>query len=432
MVETIMKVREVDTDSPLFGHVRSGDTILTINGLPVLDAIDFHFRATDEQVQLVFADRNGRELNFQFEGLQAGALGLTFADDRVRVCNCDCIFCFIRQQPKGMRRALYVRDEDYRLSFTHGNFITLSNVTKKDINRIIEQRLSPLYVSVHATDNALRRRMLGNRKLKPIVPSLRHLAENGITLHTQVVLCPGINDGPQLEKTIDDLAQLYSGVATLAIVPVGLTRYRGGLPRLRTHTQDEARDVIELIERNQKKLFKSTGTRFVWAADEFYVIAGREFPSLTIYEEMSQFENGVGMMREFISGFNRRRRFLKGIRSRRNALFITGHSAYGFLSRHVVPYVRDQIGLKLTLLPVVNRFWGDFVTVSGLLTGDDILREVRERVGQYDTFVLPPNCLNGDGLFLDDMSLERFESELGKPVITGSYNLAETIREVYG
>ncbi len=431
MVVSGMKVRDVDPASPLYGQVRPGYSMVAINGRPVLDSLDYQFRTVDKKVRIRFADRKGSEREFEFDNLYPGALGLHFDDDRVKVCNCNCVFCFVRQQPRGMRRTLYVRDEDYRLSFTHGNFITLSNVTDREMARIIEQRLSPLYISVHATDDRLRRRMLRKTKLVAILPRLRQLADSGIRLHTQVVVCPGINDGEQLERTIDDLASLYPGVMTLAVVPVGLTRYRDHLPRLRTNTAEEAARIVSLVENRQRVLLSRSGSRFVWAADEFYIAAGRRFPGRYSYEEMAQFENGVGMVREFLTLFNRRRASLKRIRSKKRVLMVTGRSAYPFLSRLAVPFLRKACGLRISLLMVENRFWGDSVTVSGLLTGQDLLRCVKGRRTAFDKLVLPPNCLNDDDLFLDDLSLSEFETKVGKPVAVGSYNLAQTIREAF-
>ncbi len=426
-----MKVRDVDPTSPLYGNIQPGYSIVAINGRPVLDTLDYQFRTADKRLRIRFADKKGSEHEFRFDNLYPGALGLRFDDDRIKVCDCNCIFCFVRQQPRGMRRALYVRDEDYRLSFTHGNFITLSNVTDREMARIIEQRLSPLYISVHTTDDRLRRRMLRKAKLSPILPRLRHLVDNGIRLHTQVVVCPGINDGKQLERTIDDLVLLYPGVATLAVVPVGLTKYRDRLPRLRLHSAEEAVRIIRLVESRQRALQSWLGSRFVWAADEFYVLAGRRFPYRCSYEEMAQFENGVGMVREVLTVFNRRRASLKRIKSKKRVLMVTGRSACPFLNRFVVPFLRQACGLRISLLVVENRFWGDSVTVSGLLTGQDVLRGVKSQRAGFDKLVLPPNCLNGDDLFLDDMSLMEFKANLGKPVAVGSYNLARTIREVF-
>lgn len=427
----MMKITDIAPDSPLFGHVRPGFVLESINGREVLDSIDYQFRITDERVEIRVSDPNGQPHDFQFDEISAEELGLSLDDHKIRFCKNNCIFCFVHQQPQGMRRALYFKDEDYRLSFTHGNFVTLSNTTQADLDRIIEQHLSPLYISVHATDDTLRRCMLKNEKLAEILPSLKYLTDNDITLHTQVVLCPGVNDGEQLAKTVDDLATLYPGVATLAVVPVGLTRYRKNLPGLRNYNSDEAAVVIDYVEARQKQFEKEKETRFVWAADEFYIAAKRPFPPLSHYEVMDQFENGVGMSREFISMFNRRRARLKSIKSDKRVTFLTGHSAHSFFDSEIMPYIKEELSLDITLVPVENRFWGEKVTVSGLLTGQDLLREARQRTDQFDTLVLPPNCLNNDDLFLDNLSLKNFELTLGKRVLVGQYNLAETIREVY-
>jgi putative radical SAM enzyme (TIGR03279 family) len=426
-----MRVSEVHPDSPLFGYVRPNHVLVSVNGRPVEDAIDFRFRTTDETVELVFEAPNGERSAFRLDSASGDDPGLVFEEPQVKTCKCNCIFCFVHQQPKGMRRALYVKDEDYRLSFTHGNFVTLSNTTQDDLKRIIAQRLSPLYISVHATDDTLRRCMLRNEKLAPILSSLKYLTENGIKLHTQVVLCPGINDGVHLDQTIEDLAQLCPGVQSLAVVPVGLTRYRERLAKLRTYTKHEAAVVIDKVESFQVRFGDALGTRFVWAADEFYIQAGRDFPAHSSYEEMPQFENGVGMAQEFMTRFNRRRSRLRGVRSGRRALFLTGHSAFPFWQSRLVPFISKELRLHLNLVPVENRFWGETVTVSGLLTGQDLLDAARHHGRDTDVVVLPPNCLNQDDLFLDNLSLDQFHRTLNMPVVVGSYDLYQTIKEVF-
>ena len=426
-----MNVVAIDPESPLYGYVRPGYKILTVNGERVVDSIDFRYKTAEERLDLRFQDPQGRELDFQFYDVVPGDLGITLDDGQIKICKCDCIFCFVQQQPRGMRETLYTKDEDYRLSFTHGNFVTLSNTTTEDIERIIEQRLSPMYVSVHVSDDKMRRCMLRNEKLAPIIPQLKYLSDNGITIHTQVVLCPGVNDGPYLEKTIGQLSGLYPGVESLAVVPVGLTKYRQHLPNLRTYGKDEATEVIRYVHSRQKELLRSVGSRFVWPADEFYVHADLPFPRLSSYEEMSQFENGIGMVREFITKFNRKRSRLKGLKSSKRALMLTGASSYPFLSTEIAPYIRETLGLHIDVALVPNRFWGESVTVSGLLTGQDLLRAARAKCADYDTFVVPPNCLNDDDLFLDNLGIEQFQQVLGKSVVLGQYDLAATIKEVF-
>ncbi len=426
-----MKILSVEPSSPLFSYIRPGYKLLSINGAAVDDVIDYQFKASTEKLNIRFSDPAGKELDFDFEGYYPAELGLTFDDRRIRTCKNDCIFCFVHQQPQGMRRALYIEDEDFRLSFTHGNFVTLSNTTDADIARIIEQRLSPLYVSVHATDDTLRRCMLRNEKLHPIIPRLKQLTDNGIVVHTQVVLCPDINDGEQLERTINELAALYPGIETLAVVPVGLTKFRGNLPNLKGYNKEQAQVVLRQISKKQKENLKKLGTRFVWGSDEFYVAAGQKLPRKSFYEEMQQFENGIGMMREFIYMFNKRRSRFKNLKSKKRVLFLTGNSAYPYFSSEIMPYINNELGLNVQLHMVKNRFWGESVTVSGLLTGQDLLRTARMKKDEFDTLVLPPNCLNNDNLFLDNLSFSQFETALGKPVLIGQYNLAETLKEIY-
>ncbi len=425
-----MRVVSVNPNSPLYGHVRAGHQLVTVNGREVRDTLDFQFLASDDLVELTFEDAGGAEQSFRFDNLYPGALGLTFEDEEVRRCRCNCVFCFVRQQPRRMRRSLNVRDEDYRLSFTHGNYITLSNVNQADLNRIVEQRLSPLYVSVHTTDDELRRRMLGNRKLQPILPQLEWLTRRGIRLHTQAVICPDLNDGSSLHRTMEDLAGLQPELATLAVVPVGLTRYREHLPRLRRPTAQEARETIAVVEDFQQQSLSEWGTRFAWPSDEYYLLAERRIPPLCHYEDMEQWENGVGMIRRATVDFNRGRRFLSGISTDIRVAFLTGLAAAEWLKRTLVGYLRE-LDLNLKLLPVVNRFWGEMVTVSGLLTGADLLAAAEAARREFDVAVLPPNCLNHEGLFLDDMSLDEFRRRLGRPVIIGQYDLCATVREAF-
>ena len=424
-----MKILEIEPQSPLFGYVRPGYSLESINGSPVQDVVDFRYKTSEERVEIRFLDDVGKPIDFRFDDYSALDLGLTLDDHRIKFCKNDCIFCFVMQQPQGMRRTLYFKDEDYRRSFTHVNFITLSNTTEADIARIIEQRLSPLYVSVHATDDKLRRCMLRNERLAPIVPRLKYLTENGIIVHSQVVLCPGINDGPQLEKTIDDLSSLYPGVRTLAVVPLGLTKYRENLSKLRTYNRDEAKNIIRSVGKIQRRFLKEIGSRFVWVADEFYIVADETLPSRSHYEDMDQFENGIGMVREFITNFNRRRQHLKNLCRDRRVLMLTGASAFPIWKRDLLPYLKEKLRISVEVALVPNQFWGEMVTVSGLLTGQDLLRFARSRKDEFDVVVLPPNCLNGDDLFLDNLTLSQFQETLGLPVLIGRYDLAATLRE---
>jgi len=425
-----MRIIAVEPESPLFGQIRRGDRLLTVNGSPVRDNIDCWYKLADDTVTLDFEKTGGDRVTVRIPNPDQTDLGLRFETDKIKVCRNKCIFCFVHQQPRGMRRSLYVRDDDYRLSFTHGNFITLSNIGDEDIERIIEQRLSPLYVSVHTTDDDLRRKMFGNRRLPPVGPTLRCLVEGGIEIHTQVVLCPGINDGAHLEKTIDELFELYPGVASLGVVPVGLTRYRKNLPRLRTYTAPMASAVLDYIHRRQKECLKKGNSRFVFAADEFYILSGRPLPPLAAYETMPQFENGIGMMRSLLTDFNRRRRFLNRPKHPRRMALVTGLLAAGIIKKEIVAYLNRTIPGRIDIYPVTNRFWGKSVTVSGLLTGRDIMATIKLMNRKYDLVLLPPNCLNNDDLFLDDMPLVRLRSEVEPELVVGSYSLIDTLKEI--
>ncbi len=425
-----MKIVSVDKHSPLYGKISPGAELRSINGHPVRDQIDFQFYNTEE-VARVEIDDGGEVREFIIDDADCGDLGLTFADAKIRVCNNKCIFCFVHQQPKGMRRSLYIKDDDYRYSFTHGNYISLSRMEEADFERILEQRLSPLYISVHATDNDLRRYLFGNRRLEPIMPQLRRLVEGGITLHTQTVVCPGINDGVHLKKAIEDLASLSPGIDSLAVVPVGLTRYRERLPKLRTFTSEESSDIIDLVESYHDLFLDRLGTRFVWPSDEFYLKAGRPIPPMSYFEEMPQFENGVGMVRQFVVDFNRRKQYLpRKVRRALRLEIMTGRLAGPIIDQHVMPYLNRIKNLRPTVTAVDNRFWGDTVTVTGLLTGRDMVKAL-EGSGS-DIVLLPLNCLNTDQLFLDDMSLDDFKERAGRAVIAGTYNIAAAVRGAIG
>ncbi len=432
-----LELTAIDRHSPLFAYVRPGDRLVSINDEPVRDTIDFHFKMAEPEVDLLFELADGEQTLFEFEDVTVEELGLTLKQSGIRTCKNECIFCFVMQQPKGMRRSLYIMDEDYRYSFTHGNFVTLSNTTDADIARIIEQRLSPMYISVHATNDTLRRCMLKNELLAPILPRLKELIAGGIVIHAQVVLCPGINDGPELERTISELAALNPGIETLALAPVGLTKYRDNLPDISIYSQTLANDFINRIEKLQKGFLKDFGTRFVWPADEFYTIAKRRFPALKEYEDIAQFENGIGMCRLFAATFNRKKQFFKrsfnklpnSIRAKKPRLVgFTGESAIDWLQEEIVPQVREM-GIDLSFNSVKNEFWGGTVTISGLLSGADLLQAVLKDSVQGDIVLLPPNCLNNDDLFIDNLTLEEFCKKAKRTVVVGSYDFVETLKE---
>jgi putative radical SAM enzyme (TIGR03279 family) len=395
-------------------ELEAGDSVLTVNGHVVNDLLDFQVHAAGEELLLEVRKHDGELWDLEV-GKDADAdLGLHFEHPEPTQCGNNCIFCFVHQLPAGMRRTLYVKDEDYRFSYLYGSYVTLTNVAEADIERIISQRLSPLYVSVHATDEQLRTRLLG-RQGPPILDLLKRFAEAGIEIHTQIVLCPGINDGRELERTIEDLALLCPRVLSLAVVPVGLTGYRQRLPDLRPPTMAEAGAVLAVIHGYQERFLRNFGTRFVFAADELYLKAGLEFPPLTAYEDLAQVENGVGLVPQFRAEAAEVLEEASPLQLPAVATF-TGESAKGELARFVAD-LAAKTGTRIHLYPIRNDFFGGHVTVTGLLTGKDVLRELGGKaLGQ--ALLVPDVVLrDGDEVFLDDISLADLERELGVQVI---------------
>jgi len=402
-----------------------GDELLSINGHPVRDVIDVQFYGAEERLVLRLR-REGQELERTVERAYDQPLGLEFVDplfDGIRLCNNHCPFCFLRQMPPGLRRSLYLKDDDYRLSFLSGNFITLTNLTPADWARLEEQRLSPLYVSVHATDPALRRRMLGNPRAPDVREQLRRLGEIGIQTHTQVVLVPGLNDGPALEQTVTDLGGLFPAVQSVAIVPVGLTRYqRGGL---RPYTPAEAEALLDRVAPWQAEFRRRFGLTFVYPADEWFLLAGREVPPAEEYDGFPQIENGVGMVRDFLDEFaNGEWRTAKSEWRGRQGVVVCG-TLIAPLMRRVMEEFNELTGARLRVTAVENAFFGPTVTVSGLLTGQDVVATLR-RQDLGGAVYLPCTMFDATGeRTLDDMTREEIQDLLGVPVLT-----IETIGEI--
>jgi putative radical SAM enzyme (TIGR03279 family) len=407
--------------------VRPGDRIRAINGAPLRDVIDFHFHAGEETLDLSL-DRDGRTLTVRMTR-RGTALGLELEAPRpaeIATCANKCMFCFIHQLPKGMRKSLYVKDDDFRLSFLHGNYITLTDLDEAELLRIETQRLSPLYVSVHATDPDLRHALLGQPRVRrELLPVMERLAKAGIAMHAQIVLCPGWNDGAHLDRTVHELARLHPAVTTTAVVPVGLTRHRERLPDLRPVTGAEASVLVLSIEGWQDEFQAALGTRFVWAADELYLSAGIALPPAPAYEGFAVAEDGIGLVRRFEDAWARAlgRRRARLSRPRRVTV-VTGElfapRMRALLDRLAVP------GLTVDLAPIRNEFFGRGIGVAGLLTGRDIQIQLGQlqlgdaacggrRLG--DEVLVPAVTLrDGAGVFLDDLTPPDLAASLGTPV----------------
>jgi putative radical SAM enzyme (TIGR03279 family) len=394
-------------------ELEAGDCLLAINGKPVRDLLDYLLYEADEELLLEVRRRSGELWDLELDKDAGESLGLEFEHPQPTQCGNNCLFCFVHQLPRGMRPSLYVKDEDFRFSYLYGSFVTLSNVSEADIRRIVEQQLSPLYVSVHATDDRVRESLLG-RSGPSILELLRRLTAAGIVVHAQIVLCPGINDGTVLERSIADLQTLYPGVRSLAVVPVGLTGFRRRLPVLRPPERAEAEAVIAQIHASQERFLAASGSRFVFAADELYLQAERELPPLAAYEELAQLENGVGLLARF-------RAAAAEVLQEARALAcppltaVTGTSAAAEVARFVAA-LGAATGVEIRLVAVANRFFGGHVSVTGLLTGADLLAALRE-MDLGAALLLPAVMLReGEELLLDDLSLADLERELKVPV----------------
>ncbi|MGH7399193.1 MAG: DUF512 domain-containing protein [Candidatus Rokuibacteriota bacterium] len=402
--------------------LRPGDRIIAINGAPLRDVIDFHFHAGEERLRLS-VERDGRSRTARL--LRSGSgLGLQLEAPRpaeIATCANKCVFCFIHQLPKGMRRSLYVKDDDFRLSFLHGNYITLTDLEEAELARIEAQRLSPLYVSVHATDPDLRHALLGRPRVRrELLPVMERLAKAGIAMHAQIVLCPDWNDGAHLDRTVHELARLHPAVPTTAVVPVGLTRHRERLPSLRSVTVEEAGGLVGRIEGWQREFRATLGTRFVWAADELYLQAGLPLPPADAYEGFAVAEDGIGLVRRFEDAFARAvsRRPARLPRPR-HVTVVTGEMFAPRMRALVDRVVVD--GLRVSLVPVANEFFGRGIGVAGLLTGRDIQRELeQERAGGRDLgdeVLVPAVAIrDGAGVFLDDLTPADLATSLETPV----------------
>lgn len=395
----------------------AGDRLLGVNDESPEDLIDLSFAVADSTFTLTVEKADGSKEKHQVRKGRHDDLGIEFESavfDQVRCCANKCIFCFVDQMPAGMRQSLYVKDDDYRLSFLYGNFVTLSNLGPRDWERIRRLHLSPLYVSVHATDGEVRANMLNNKRAGQIMEQVNQLVSFGAELHAQIVLCPGINDGAVLEKSFRDLYALSPSVLSMAIVPVGLTRYRQDCHELSGFTAEAAAAVIEQVEQWQAVCREETGDSFVYLADEFYLASGRPVPAYDLYGDFPQLENGVGLVRCFIDEWEKTQ-LTAGYEQPIIIDVVCGVSAAKILGPLLAEW--SVPNLTVRLLPVENQFFGPSITVTGLLTGRDILAALQADGSKRDGVIIPGIALRkGENIFLDDMTLEEFESQLGTPV----------------
>lgn len=412
----LFEVKSVDSGSPAQrAGIFPGDKIISINGESLIDYVDYIYFCSKKKL-LVRVERNGCEHLLRFYKDEGEDLGIAFSQPLLgskRVCKNRCIFCFVDQLPKGMRKSLYLKDEDWRYSLIMGNYVTLSSIDGDELKRILRRKASPLYISVHTVDEKQRRLMLGNQKSVPIRPLLRRLARAGVRFHTQAVICPGYNDGSKLHDTIKFLFSLYPAAMSLAVVPVGLTGHRDNLFPIEPVTPKMAADTIKVVEKWQKECLNRKGTRFVFAADEYYIRAGLPLPDAESYEGYAQIENGVGLVQKFISEARNALNLCKGKGVHASAA--AGQDAYPFILE-IAQQAEKICGARVHVYQVKNHTFGGGVSVSGLLGGRDILRDLQGKT-LGDTLLIPKSALRDDNIFLDDMTLSCLSEALGVPVV---------------
>ena len=436
---SLTKIASVDPHSPARkAGVRPGETLTHINGHPIVDVLDYKFYAYDPRLELTLTEENGGSRTLRIKKEEGEDLGLNFETylmDRARSCANKCIFCFVDQMPPGMRDTLYFKDDDARLSFLMGNYMTLTNLSQREIQRIIDLRISPINISVHATDPELRTAMLKNPRAGECLSIMERFAKAGIEMNCQVVACPGVNDGPALTRTMEDLGRLHPAVISVAVVPVGVTKFREGLCRIEPYTKEQAAALIDQVETFARAFLQEHGTSLVWCSDEFYLMAGRKLPEKAYYEDLDQLENGVGMLRLLLH------QAAMGLEEEEPEQIepfsiATGLSAAPFV-QEIVDNARKQCGnIKGTVYPIVNRFFGETITVSGLITGTDLIEQLRGK-DLGGRLLIPDNMLRaGEQVFLDDVTVEQVEQALGVTVVPvpadSGFDLADAIlgREV--
>jgi putative radical SAM enzyme (TIGR03279 family) len=411
-----IKILEVAKGS--LGHrlgLAPGDEILEIEGQPIPDELALKFYLADDFVKIRIGKRGGGEVLLSADLSKTRGLGIKVEEFRTRRCNNSCLFCFVDQLPPRARAGLRVKDDDYRLSFLHGNYITLTNLNEAELDRIIEHRLSPLYISVHATDPELRRQILGRKKPDDLEPKLIRLVRGGIQINAQVVLVPGLNDGKNLERTLLDLFNYYPGVVSVAIVPLGLSDYGTPKDRLTPVIPSYSRELISQITPLQKQFRERVKHAFAFLADEFYIQAGVQLPPAGHYDGFSQIEDGVGMTRKFLDEFASELGRRRKLRSHLNGTLVTGSLFYPFLEECIDRF-NHKLKARLSVAKADNHYLGKRITVAGLLSGQDFLASLQGK--ELGDFVVIPNeaISQVERIFLDDMSPEELSSKLGKPV----------------
>ena len=401
--------------------IKAGDTLLTINGEEINDMLDLQFYQANRDLLICLADTQGNDKAVQIKDKdEYDVLGLefdTYLIDKHHHCKNKCMFCFIDQLPKGLRAPLYFKDDDERLSFLFGNYVTLTNLTQKEFDRIKKVRISPINISVHTTNPDLRVQMMKNPHACDIMDRMREFAQADIKMNCQIVLCKGVNDGAELERTIKDLQSLYPAVQSVSIVPIGLTRYRDGLVKAETFDVNDAKQVIELVDKATSEFYNEHGTRLIYLSDEFYLNAGMDIPAAEYYEDFPQIENGVGMVRTFIDNFKEDMDYIPSAQRSVSVDIATGESFYPVLCT-MADMAMEKYGdmVKIYIHKVKNDFFGGNVSVTGLLTGTDLVNQLKGNLKTGRLCLCKDVLSDNADIFLDDMTVPQLEEALNTNV----------------
>ncbi|MEJ2202502.1 MAG: DUF512 domain-containing protein [Gemmatimonadota bacterium] len=401
-----------------------GTRVVRINGERVRDNIDLTFLLSDLELEVETVTPSGNTVIYDIERDAGTPVGIVAAPDAVRECANKCVFCFIDGNPQGVRESLWLRDDDFRLSFSYGSYVTLTNLGPKGLRRLIDQRISPLYVSVHATEPEVRERLLVNERAGLIMDQLRALLDGGLEVHTQVVLCPEWNDGAHLDRTIDDLWSLGEGILSLSVVPVGLTRYNLERP-VRLLTQEEAARAIAQVDAARRRALPDRDFGWAYSADEMYLIAGIGVPSREYYDDGALYENGVGAIRRFVDGFDEGLSGVPRLEGRRLRV-VTGHSMAPFI-RERAPRLGRATAADIEVVEVVNDFFGETCTIAGLLAGRDVMRALGAGK-EKDIVLVPAEALNADDLFIDSIPLAELEAAVRPARVLRGREITEALR----
>lgn len=427
-------IDSVEPRSKAWWHgIKAGDKLLKINQNSINDVLDYRFYITDERLILLLETKGGRQRTVKIRNRQGGEIGLSFATylmDKQRRCANNCIFCFIDQLPKGLRESLYFKDDDSRLSFFFGNYITLTNLKQEDIDRIIKMHISPINISVHTTNPELRVQMMGNKRAGKVLDYIRQLADAGIELHTQLVLCPGFNDGDELDRTLRDLGALYPSLKSIACVPVGISCHRDGLAHLTDYTKEQALDVISRIEVYNNEFLCYNKSNIAYASDEFFIKAGLQMPDATRYGDFDQLEDGVGLWTMLRDEFYEASKDFSFDSQGRRVTLATGVAAYPLIKELAQKAESVCQNLTANVIEVENRLFGNKINVAGLICGDDFYDALKD-LDLGDELLIPAVSLRHEGdMFLDDVTVEELSKRLDikvTPVKNDGYELLDKI-----